>query len=188
MGNALRFLVPALSAVFAAVLATCDSPDNPYWDPANVTLSSSTLVPQDSVARAGDTVRIALAVHLPYLVSSLTVAMGDSAVYAVTLPTSSSVVDFADTVEHVFASPDTYDIVVTAVRDDGGSLTQALRVTIGRRLPGGPCAPLAPGVSLNQAIRDASPAVLRPRILCPEPGLYEQGTLRVFGVVKVAVE
>lgn len=177
----------AAACALAAALA-CDSPENPYWDPANVTFSSWALTPQDSVARAGDTVQIALAVHLPYLVSSLTIAMGDSAVYAVTLPTSSSIVDFADTVEHVFASPDTYDIVVTAVRDDGVSVTQTLRVAVGRRLPGGPCAPVVAGTSLNQAIRQSSPAAMRPRALCPEPGLYEMSTVRVFGTVRVVIE
>lgn len=45
------------------------------------------------------------------------------------------------------------------------------------------CKPLDPGTSINQEIKQASAA--RPRQLCPQAGLYEEGTVKVYGKVKV---
>jgi hypothetical protein len=87
--------------VIAAALPTCDSPGNPCWNPASVSLSSGAPAGADTLIRVDDT-----------------------------------------------------------VRDDGVTVTQRLR------LPGG----------------------LRPKTLCPEPGVYGQSMGRAFGTVKVAVE
>lgn len=38
--------------------------------------------------------------------------------------------------------------------------------------------------SLNKAIRDASPSSARPGSVCPEEGLYENGTTKVWGTVR----
>jgi hypothetical protein len=64
-------------------------------------------------------------------------------------------------------------------------LLRAESVTALFELLAGSCVPVAAGGSLNQAIRDA--CAQRPRDLCPEPGLYENGTVRVFGTTRLVI-
>jgi hypothetical protein len=42
--------------------------------------------------------------------------------------------------------------------------------------------------SLNQAIRDASPGSKRPKRICPAPGVYDQGTIKIWGAVRIEIQ
>jgi hypothetical protein len=42
--------------------------------------------------------------------------------------------------------------------------------------------------SLNRAIKDASPGSARPRNICPQPGTYDQGTIKVWGTVRIVIQ
>jgi hypothetical protein len=42
--------------------------------------------------------------------------------------------------------------------------------------------------SLNQAIRDASPGSKRPKRICPAQGVYDQGTIRIWGAVRIEIQ
>ena len=44
------------------------------------------------------------------------------------------------------------------------------------------------GGSLNKAIRDASPGAVRPKAICPEEGIYDQGTIRIWGKVRFSLD
>lgn len=42
--------------------------------------------------------------------------------------------------------------------------------------------------NLNEAIRESSPADQRPLLLCPQPGIYENGKVRVWGKVNIVIQ
>jgi hypothetical protein len=42
--------------------------------------------------------------------------------------------------------------------------------------------------SLNQAIRDASPGLKRPKRICPAQGMYDQGTIKIWGAVRIEIQ
>lgn len=74
----------------------------------------------------------------------------------------------------------------------GDTLTLVLfddmSVTAVFQLPSGACMPLSPGASLNEAIRVASGAADKPKLLCPQPGFYDQQTIRSYGTIRITIE
>ena len=42
--------------------------------------------------------------------------------------------------------------------------------------------------SLNQAIREASPGSKRPKRICPAQGVYDQGTIKIWGAVRIEIQ
>lgn len=50
------------------------------------------------------------------------------------------------------------------------------------------CNVLEPGSSINQQMRASAPASQRPKLLCPEAGLYEEGTVEVHGNVRFVIQ
>jgi hypothetical protein len=42
--------------------------------------------------------------------------------------------------------------------------------------------------SLNKAIREASPGSVRPKSICPAQGTYDEGTIRIWGTVRFAIQ
>ncbi len=49
------------------------------------------------------------------------------------------------------------------------------------------CTPIQPNSSLNASIRAASTGT-RPKTLCPQPGLYENGTIKINGKIKIVIK
>ncbi len=256
----LSLLVPAL------LLAACDSPENPFSDPDNVSVSLSVLPPPGATYLVGDTVAVCIDVHLPYLLDSLVLSTGLREV-VLELPDGAGDADWRDTVQQPYALPDTYAVGVSGVRSDGGRVVERAEVVVHGLPPSvsarrslvqapegsacslavalsgtGPflctwllgdsllactsavlvfdsvleqcqgtyrcavvsawgadtsgdihlvvepvgCTLVPQGSGLNEAIRDAT--LHRPRDLCPEPGTYEQGTVRVLGTVRFVIE
>lgn len=42
--------------------------------------------------------------------------------------------------------------------------------------------------SINQAIRSASPGAMRPTSICPAKGTYDQGTIKIWGTVRIQLQ
>jgi hypothetical protein len=160
-------------------ILTCDSPQNPFNDPGNVEVRLWTTTPPDSAFHPGDSVRLYVRVILSNVTRLLVVSIADSVdSLGPTVPDTSVFV-------RVFADTGHYPVLASALRNDGVTVSAGTTIVVTPQ-PARPCEPVALGASLNQAIRAASSE--RPKKLCPEPGLYEQGTLRVFGTVRFVIE
>ncbi len=129
---AMRASIVTMTALTVTILLSCSSEQNPFYDPANVTMSFAVAQPDGSSHRVGDTVCCHIDVHLPYLVATLTIDPGDNSdsSYAIPMPTDESVVDYIDSAFHVYREPGSYQVEAVAERTDGELVTAADSVTI----------------------------------------------------------
>ncbi len=120
----IRMSVQGLVVAGPLSMLACDDTENPFYKPENVTMSL-TVSSSGSACRAGDTVRYTVDVHLPHLVGEVTVTTGsgDDSGYVLPMSTDESVVDYVDSVSHVYTQPGNYKVCATTERDDGVVVT-----------------------------------------------------------------
>jgi hypothetical protein len=191
--------------------------DSLYTAPASDTVSFALVEPESRASFAGDSIftfyagaRDSGSYMIPVSVSSKSGA--DTGVMAITvIPTyctlklvsdSGSIVAtpaaakyrWSDTVS-LKAVPDTGFIFFQWSGDISG-ITDSISLVIlhdltvqARFIPkdSSGCVEITSG-SLNQAIRDASPGSKRPRRICPAPGAYDQGTIKIWGAVRIEIQ
>lgn len=106
--------------VLLTILLSCSSQQNPFYDPANVTMALTVRQPANAAYRVGDTVWFEVDVHLPYLIGDVTVDPGDTSdsSYTIAMPTDESIVDCIDSVSHVYGEPGSYAVAASAERTD----------------------------------------------------------------------
>ncbi|MBD3242633.1 MAG: hypothetical protein GF331_18730 [Chitinivibrionales bacterium] len=140
--SAVRRVLPTAFGLTLAVLLSCSSEQNPFYDPVNVTMTLTVAQSESSPYRVHDTVFYRVDVHLPYLIGAVTIDPGDlsDSSYTIAMPADESVVDYTDSAFHVYTEPGSFTIEASAERSDGQITAAAASVTI---------LGLPPGVELN---------------------------------------
>ncbi len=132
MQSAMRTDSFAAIGFILAVLLSCSSEQNPFYDAANVTMTVTVARSDNSPYRVDDTVWYRIDVHLPYLIGAVTVDPGDNgdSSYTIPMPADESIVDYIDSAFHVYTEPGSYTIEASAERSDGQITAMTGSVTI----------------------------------------------------------
>lgn len=191
--------------------------DSLYTAPASDTVSFALLEPEDRASFAGDSIftfyagaRDSGSYMIPVSVSSESVA--DTGIMAIAvIPRYCTLTLVADS-GSIVATPSagayrwSDTVLLKAVPRTGfiffqwsgdiSGITDSIFVSVlkdmtvqARFIPkdSSGCIEITSG-SLNQAIRDASPGSKRPKRICPAPGVYDQGTIKIWGAVRIEIQ